>query len=109
VTAPLFISLEDTRKFISVKDVLEVAEDVFRMHARGTVTWCDPPRFTIHGQQQNIYSHVKGCVLEEIPIMGVRVVAYYIHPDGSGTSAPESTRMVMLIDPKTGSLLAIVD
>lgn len=41
--------------------------------------------------------------------MGVRVVAYYIHADGSGTSAPESTRLVVLTDPCTGRLLAIVD
>lgn len=106
---PLFVSYDDTRRLISISDVLEVAEDVFRMHARGSVTGCDPPRFTIRGKRQSIYSHVKGCVLEEVPIMGIRVVGYYVHPDGSGTSAPESTRLVLLIDPKTGSLLAIVD
>lgn len=106
---PLLVTLEDTKRLIGVKDVLEVAEDVFRMQARDTVTWSDPPRLTIHGKQQSIYSFVKSCVLEEVPIMGVRVVAYYIHPDGSGTSSPESTRYVMLIDPKTGRLLAMVD
>jgi len=41
--------------------------------------------------------------------MGVRVVGYYIHPDGSGTSASDSTRLVVLTDPRTGQLLAIVD
>jgi ornithine cyclodeaminase/alanine dehydrogenase-like protein (mu-crystallin family) len=106
---PIFVRLDETKRLISVQSVLEVSEDVFRMQARGQVTWCDPPRFTIRGQSENIYSHVKGCVLEAIPVLGVRIVAYHIHPDGSGTSSPEATRLVLLSDPATGRLLAIVD
>jgi ornithine cyclodeaminase len=109
VISPVFVRLEDTRRLVSVQDVLEISEEVFRMQARGEVTWCEPPRFTIRGNTETIYSHVKGCVLEAIPVLGVRVVAYNIRPDGSGTSSPESTRMVLLSDPRTGTLLAIVD
>lgn len=108
-SVPIFISLAETRKLLPVRDVLEITEDVFRMYARGEVTPCDPPRFTIHGKREPVYSHVKGCVLEGVPVMGVRIVGYYVHPDGSGTSAPESTRLVVLTDPRTGRLLAIVD
>jgi ornithine cyclodeaminase/alanine dehydrogenase-like protein (mu-crystallin family) len=107
--APIYITLEDTKSLVTVKDALEVSEQVFRWQAAGDVMWCKPPRFTMHGRAHPIYSHVKGAILEPIPIMGVRVVGYYIHPDGSGTAAPESTRIVNLIDPRTGSLLAIVD
>jgi alanine dehydrogenase len=108
-SAPVFIPLEETKRLLSVRDVLAITENVFRMRARNEITMCAPPRFTIHGRDEPIYSHVKGCVLESVPVMGVRVVAYYIHPDGSGTSAPESTRLVVLTDPRTGRLLAIVD
>jgi alanine dehydrogenase len=103
------VTLGHTRRLLSVRDALRVTEDVFAMHARGEITMCEPPRFTIHGRTQPIYSHVKGCVLESIPILGVRVVAYVINPDGSGTSAPQSTRVVLLTDPRTGTLLAMVD
>jgi alanine dehydrogenase len=105
----LYVPLAHTRRLLSVRDALRVTEEVFAMHARGEITMCEPPRFTIHGRTQPIYSHVKGCVLESIPIMGVRVVAYVINPDGSGTSAPQSTRVVLLTDPRTGVLLAMVD
>lgn len=106
---PLYIPLAHTRQLLSVREALQVTEDVFAMHARGEITMCEPPRFTIHGRANPIYSHVKGCVLESVPVLGVRVVAYYIHPDGSGTGAPQSTRVVLLTDPRTGSLLAVVD
>lgn len=109
VPPPIFIRLEETKHLISVQNVLEVSEEVFRMQARGEVTWCEPPRFTIRGKSESIYSHVKGCVLEAIPVLGVRVVAYNIRPDGSGTSSPEATRVVLLSDPRTGRLLAVVD
>ena len=108
-SGPLYVPLAHTRRLLSVRDALNVTEEVFAMHARGEITMCEPPRFTIHGRTQPIYSHVKGCVLESIPILGVRVVAYAINPDGSGTSAPHSTRVVLLTDPRTGALLAMVD
>ncbi len=106
---PIYVPAEETRGLISVREVLDIVEDVFHMQARGEVTWSKPSRFTIHGRSQPIYSHVKGCILESIPVMGVRVVGYTIHPDGSGTSSPESTRVVVLTDPRTGRLLAIID
>lgn len=109
VLPPVFIRLEDTKRLISVRDVLEASEALFLMQARGDVTWCEPPRFTIYGKTETIYSHVKGCVLEPIPVLGVRVVAYHVYPDGSGTSQPENTRLVLLTDPRDGRLLAIVD
>jgi ornithine cyclodeaminase/alanine dehydrogenase-like protein (mu-crystallin family) len=107
--APLFIPLDLTKELISVRDVLDITEDVFRMRARDEISLCEPARFTIRGRETPIYSHVKGCVLEGVPVMGVRVVAYYVNPDGSGTSAPGSTRLVVLTDPRNGQLLAIVD
>lgn len=109
VSSPLYVPLAHTRRLLSVRDALHVTEEVFAMHARGEITMCEPPRFTIHGRTQPIYSHVKGCVLESIPILGVRIVAYVVNPDGSGTSAPQSTRLVLLTDPRTGVLLAMVD
>lgn len=108
-TPPIFVRVEDTKRLVSVRDVLQASEELFMMQARGEVTWCDPPRFTIHGKTENIYSHVKGCVLEPIPVLGVRVVAYHVYPDGSGTSRPENTRLVLLTDPRDGRLLAIID
>jgi alanine dehydrogenase len=106
---PVFLTSADCQRLIGVRDVLDIVEDVFGMQARGEVTWADPTRFTINGRTEHIYSHVKGCVLESIPVMGVRVVGYHIGPDGSGTSSPESTRLVVLTDPGTGRLLAILD
>src|SRR4029077_12722556 len=81
---PLFIPVEQTQTLLSVHDALEITEEVFRMYAREEITPCEPPRFTMHGKTEPIYSHVKGCVLEAVPIMGVRVVGYYVHPNGSG-------------------------
>jgi alanine dehydrogenase len=106
---PVFLTLADTQRLMGVRDILEIVEEVFGMQARGQVTWAEPPRFTIHGRTESIYSHVKGCVLETLPVLGVRVVGYHIAPDGSGTASPESTRLVALTEPSSGRLLAIVD
>jgi ornithine cyclodeaminase len=48
--------------------------------------------------------HVKACVLEEVPVGGIRLVS---HPRDE--SSPINTRLIVLIDPATTLPLAIVD
>ena len=35
----LFIPYADTLELLSVEDAMRICEDVFRMHARGSVQW----------------------------------------------------------------------
>ena len=37
-----FISYKDTLELLSVEDAMQVCEDVYRMHAAGTVQWSAP-------------------------------------------------------------------
>ena len=74
----LFVPYQDTLDLLSVEDAMQVCEDVFRMHAAGTVEWSNPPNFKLDkGAPFHNHWHVKGVFLGDIPTTGVRMYNYY--------------------------------
>ena len=47
----LFVPYQDTLALLSVEDALRICEDVYGMHARGSVVWSSPASFKLeeHG------------------------------------------------------------
>ncbi len=107
---PLFLSYRDTLDLLSVEDTLRVCEDVYRMHARGSVRWSSPPSLRLDAAQPfDNHWHVKGALLEEIPVTGVRLYNYFDDGVRNTVGQLDCTRYVLLSDPRTGHALAIVD
>ncbi len=106
----LFIPYADTLELLSVEDAMRICEDVFAMHARGSVQWSDPPNFRLDvAEGFDNHWHVKAVFLKDVPTTGVRLYNY--HDDGviNNVGRLESGRYVILTDPHSGRALAIVD
>ncbi len=105
----LFLSYEETLDLLSPAEAMAVCEDVYRMHADGSVRWTDPPAFRLDDDRFHHHWHVKGALLSEIPVSGVRLYSYYEDADRSTVGTLEATRYIVLSDPATSIALAIVD
>lgn len=106
----LFIPYRDTIDLLRVEDAMRICEDVFRMHARGTVQWSSPPSFKLDaGAPWHNHWHVKAALLTEIPATGVRLYNYYDDGVRNTVGRLECARYVVLTDPDTGENLAIVE
>jgi ornithine cyclodeaminase len=106
----LFLSYQDTLELLGVDDALLICEKVYRMHAARTVVWTTPPALQLSvGQPYHTHWQVKGVLLKEIPVSGVRLFNYY--DDGAFTNVGRLDRLgyVQLSDPNTSHALAIVD
>jgi ornithine cyclodeaminase len=106
----LFVSYQDTLKLLSVEEAMRVCEDVYLMHARGSVVLSKPPSFKLDIDEGfNNHWHVKGTLLKDVPVTGVRMYNYYNDGKRNTVGGLDCTRFVMLSDPNTGHALAIVD
>ena len=105
----LFVSHADCVKLLTIKDTMRICEDVFRMHARGSVSPPIPPAFKLDDAEFRNHWHVKGVLLKEVPITGVRLYNYYDDGDYNNVGGLDCNRYVVLSDPRTGHALAFVD
>ena len=106
----LFVPYRDTLELLTIEDALAVCEDVYRMHARGSVVWSRPPSFKLDvAEGFNNHWHVKGTLLKEVPVTGVRMYNYYDDGRRNTVGGLDCTRWIALSDPHTGHALAIVD
>ena len=106
----LFISYHDTLKLLTAADAMRVCEDVYRMQAHDSVVWSNPPSFRLDVAEP-FHNHwfVKGVLLKEPAITGVRLYNYY--DDGSRNTVGSLERLgyVLLSDPRTGHPMALID
>jgi ornithine cyclodeaminase len=100
----LFLTARDCRDLLSPEDVLAEVERALRWDAAGTIHWPTPRSLNIAPDRWGNDYHVKACVLEEVPVGGIRLVS---HPRDE--SSPINTRLIVLIDPATTLPLGIVD
>jgi alanine dehydrogenase len=106
----LFVPYQETLGLLSVADALEVCEDVYRMHARGSVVLSSPPSFKLDvADGFHNHWHVKSVFLKDIPATGVRVYNYFDDGVRNTVGGLDCTRYIVLADPKSGAPLAIVD
>lgn len=104
VRAPILVSAAECERLLSPADVVDEVERALRWDAEGRVAWPMPRSLNIAPDRWGNDYHVKACVLEPIPVAGIRLVA---HPADEGS--PVCTRLIVLIDPATSSPLALVD
>lgn len=106
----LFIPYRETLNLLSVEEALQVCEDVYRMHARGTVQWSSPPSWKLDaGEPWHNHWHVKGALLTDIPTTGVRMYNYYDDGVRNTVGQLECARYILLTNPLTGHAKAIVE
>ena len=104
VRIPILIGAAECERLLSPADVVEEIERALRWDAEGSVQWPTPRSLNIAPDRWGNDYHVKACVLEAIPVAGIRLVS---HP--ADESSPICTRLIVLIDPATARPLALVD
>jgi alanine dehydrogenase len=106
----LFVPYRDTLALLSVDDALRICEEVYGMHARGSVVLSNPPSFKL-GVADGFHNHwhVKSVFLKELPATGVRLYNYYDDGVRNTIGGLGCTRYIVLSDPHSGEPLAIVD
>ncbi len=106
----LFVPYRETLDLLGVEDAMRICEDVYRMHARGTVQWSTPLSWRIDAAAPwHNHWHVKGAFLPDIPASGVRMYNYYDDGVRNTVGQLDCTRYVVLSDPATGRAQAIVE
>ena len=100
----LFLTAADCQRLLSPDDVVAQIERVLAWDAAGHIHWPTPRSLNIAPDRWGNDYHVKMCVLEPIPVAGIRLVS---HPRDE--SSPICTRLILLIDPTTTLPLALVD
>ena len=106
----LFIDYATTTNLLSVPRAMQICEEIFAMHARGSVTWSVPPSQKLDvGAPFHNHWHVKTVILKEEPVAGVRLYTYYDDGVVNTVGRLDCTRYIVLSDPVTARPLAIVD
>jgi alanine dehydrogenase len=106
----LFVSYRDTLDLLGIEDAFRVCEQVYRMHASGSVVLATPPSFKLDvAEGFNNHWHVKGAFLKDIPATGVRLYNYYDDGARNTVGSLDCARYIVLSDPHTGEPLSIVD
>jgi len=106
----LFVPYKDTLDLLSVADAMAVCEEVYRMHARGTVAWSNPQSFKLDvAEGFHNHWHVKAAFLKDVPTTGVRIYNYYDDGVRNTVGGLSNTRYIVLSDPQSGEPRAIVD
>jgi alanine dehydrogenase len=106
----LFVPYNDTLELLSVQDAMNVCEQVYLMHARGSVVLSNPPSFKLDvADGFHNHWHVKSVFLKDVPTTGVRLYNYYDDGVRNTVGGLDCTRYIVLSDPRSGAPVAIVD
>lgn len=100
----LLLTRQDVEKLLPMSEAMDAVEEAFRQHALGNVVM--PLRTTIRvhgGVNLGMPAYIGG----DMDALGLKVVSVYGSNPAQGLPAVIAT--VLLNDPRTGALLAIVD
>ena len=73
----LFVPYHQTLDLLTVDDAFRVCEQVYQMHADGSVVLAVPPSFKLDvAEGFNNHWHVKGAFLKDLPATGIRLLQW---------------------------------
>jgi alanine dehydrogenase len=101
----LVLSEAVTRELIEPGAVISIIERVARAQAADRIVWSNPPTQVLLMDSPKCRYRLKSCAIPDIPIVGIRIIGYPLGVQGEH----QSTRFVLLSDPKSGAPLALVD
>src|SRR5216684_431076 len=107
----LFVPYQDTLGLLSVEDALAVCEQVYLMHARGSVVLSSPPSFKLDvADGFHNHWHVKSVFLQDLPATGVRLYNYIVdeHWSYAIRSTAAATIACKWVGPKNPKILGLV-
>ncbi|MGC8661157.1 MAG: alanine dehydrogenase [Nitrososphaeria archaeon] len=100
-----FLSMDDVRSLINIKDVIGAVDEAFREKARGKVQM--PPKVYLFFHEYNGDFRVMPAYIPSLKSAGVKVVN--VHVKNKDKGLPTVMATVLLLDPETGEPIAILD
>ncbi|MCS7116909.1 MAG: alanine dehydrogenase [Nitrososphaerota archaeon] len=101
----VLLSGKDIERMITMSEVIQVVEEAFREKGLGRVQ-C-PPKIYLYYEKYNGDLRVMPAFLEGLNISGVKIVN--VHPDNRRYNLPSIMATIVIVDPKTGFPLSIMD
>jgi alanine dehydrogenase len=101
----LFISHEKIKTLLDMPSVLNAVEAAFGSYARGKVQM--PPKIYLDFKKYGGDLRIMPTYMEELGIAGTKIVN--VHPQNQEKGLPTVMATIILNDPQTGALLAIMD
>lgn len=99
------IKKTEIEKVLTMKDCMEATEDAFRYYGKGKVQM--PPKSYLYFED---YFGDLRCMPAYIPELGAAgIKAVNVHPENRHAGLPTVMATILLIDPKTGFPLAVMD
>lgn len=100
-----FLSMDDIRSLINIKDVIGAVDEAFREKARGKVQM--PPKVYLFFHEYDGDFRVMPAYIPSLKSAGVKVVN--VHVKNKDKGLPTVMATVLLLDPETGEPTAILD
>jgi len=99
------IKKSDVEKALTMKDCFEVTETAFRLYGEGKVQM--PPKSYLYFEDYFGDLRCMPAYVRDIGAAGIKAVN--VHPDNSNANLPTVMATILLVDPKTGFPLAVMD
>ncbi len=100
----LYLNAEDIRKIFSMRDAIESDKEAFIVQAEGGAEL--PVRTNFHVTDSGITS-IMPAFIKSMPAAGLKVVSTY--PGNVSKGMPAINALVLLTDPETGQVCALLD
>ncbi len=100
-----FLSMDDVRSLVNIKDVIGAVDEAFREKARGNVQM--PPKVYLFFHEYQGDFRVMPAYIPSLKSAGVKVVN--VHVKNKEKGLPTVMATILLLDPATGEPTAILD
>ncbi len=101
----LFLSDEDIAKILSMREAIDAVEAAFGEYAKGSVTM--PPRSTIMLEKYGGSISLMPSYLEETNALATKIISIY--PRNPERGLPTTVAWIVVNDPETGMIEALLD
>lgn len=101
----LFLSQDKIKKLLTINDAIQAVEYAFRMHSEKMVQM--PPKIYLNFERYNGDLRTMPAYIEPLDASGVKIVNVHIHNKKIGL--PTVMAVFVLVNPRTGAPLAVMD
>ena len=101
----LILKKEDIKRLFTMKEAIETSKEALRMHSAGNTTV--PLRINIDIPEENGHSLFMPAYNDELTTIGIKIVS--IFPKNPDRNLPAVRAQMLLLDGKTGEVLAMMD
>ncbi|MEW6027147.1 MAG: ornithine cyclodeaminase family protein [Planctomycetota bacterium] len=102
---PYLIKKQQIEKVLKMSDVVNIMQKVFSLHGRGKIQ--QPSKSYIIFDKGDMRSMPSYIMSPDMDIAGIKCVT--VHPDNPKKGLPTVMATILLIDPKTGYNIAVLD